>query len=81
MSMFPSRSSGRGPRELLDAPENLPEEAPRQVALGPLAHEVPSMPDDFRLDPFCEMDVRFRLETATTERTAESETSHSRWGG
>ena len=33
------------PRESLDAPENLPEEAPRQVALGKLQDEVPGMPD------------------------------------
>ena len=33
------------PREPLDAVENLPKEAPRQVALGQLEHEEPSMPD------------------------------------
>ena len=33
------------PRESLDAPENLLEEAPRQVALGELQDEVPGMPD------------------------------------
>jgi len=33
------------PRESLDAPENLPKEAPRQVAVGQLEHEVPCMPD------------------------------------
>jgi hypothetical protein len=31
---------------LLDALENLPKEAPRQVALGQLGHEVPRMPDE-----------------------------------
>jgi hypothetical protein len=34
------------PREPLDAVENPPKEAPRQVALGQLEHEVPSMPDE-----------------------------------
>jgi len=33
------------PSESLDAPENLPKEAPRQVALGQLEHEIPRMPD------------------------------------
>jgi len=33
------------PRESFDAPENLPEEAPCQVAFGQLQDEVPSMPD------------------------------------
>ncbi len=33
------------PRESLDAAKNLPKEAPRQVALGQLEHEVPRMPD------------------------------------
>lgn len=41
-----SARSGRVPRELLDALENLPEEAPRQVALGQLENEVPSMPEE-----------------------------------
>jgi len=34
------------PRESLDAPEDLPKEAPRQVALGPLEAEVPRMSDE-----------------------------------
>ncbi len=34
------------PREPLDAVENPPKEAPCQVALGQLEHEVPSMPDE-----------------------------------
>jgi hypothetical protein len=33
-------------RELLDAPENLPKEASRQVAFGELQGEVPGMPDE-----------------------------------
>ncbi len=33
------------PREWLDALENLPEEAPGQVAFGQLEGEVPRMPD------------------------------------
>jgi hypothetical protein len=33
------------PRESLDAPENLPKESARQVALGQLEDEVPRMPD------------------------------------
>jgi len=33
-------------RESPDVPENLPREAPRQVALGQLEHEVPRMPDE-----------------------------------
>jgi hypothetical protein len=33
------------PRKSLDAAKNLPKEAPRQVALGQLEHEVPRMPD------------------------------------
>ena len=33
-------------REPLDAPENLPKERRRQVALGQLQDEVPSMPDE-----------------------------------
>ena len=33
------------PRESLDTPKDLPKEAPRQVALGQLEHEVPRMPD------------------------------------
>jgi hypothetical protein len=33
------------PRESLDAPENLPEQARRQVALGELQDEVPDMLD------------------------------------
>jgi hypothetical protein len=37
--------SRRVPRELLDALENLPKEAARQVAFGQLEHEVPQMPD------------------------------------
>ena len=37
--------SGRVPRQSLDAPENLPEQARRQVALGELQDEVPGMPD------------------------------------
>jgi hypothetical protein len=37
--------SGRVPRPSLDAPENLPEQARRQVALGKLQDEVPGMPD------------------------------------
>ena len=34
------------PRESLDAPEDLPKQAPRQVALGKLEREVPRMPDE-----------------------------------
>jgi hypothetical protein len=34
------------PRESLDALENLPTEAPGQVALGELEHEVPRVPDE-----------------------------------
>ena len=37
--------SGRGPRESLDAPENLPKERRRQVAFGKLQDEVPGMSD------------------------------------
>ena len=37
--------SRRVPREPLDALENLPKEAPRQVAFGELQGEVPGMPD------------------------------------
>jgi len=33
------------PRESLDAPKNLPKEAPRQVVLGQLEAEVPGMLD------------------------------------
>jgi hypothetical protein len=33
------------PRKSLDPPENLPKEAPCQVALGQLQDEVPRMPD------------------------------------
>jgi hypothetical protein len=33
------------PRESLDAPENLPEQARRQVALGELQDEVPGVPN------------------------------------
>ena len=38
--------SGRMPREPLDAPENLPEKSPCQVAFGQLQDEVPGMPDE-----------------------------------
>jgi len=34
------------PRESLDAPEDLPKEAPGQVTFGQLEDEVPSMPDE-----------------------------------
>jgi hypothetical protein len=34
------------PRESLDAPEDLSEQAPCQVALGELEDEVPGMPDE-----------------------------------
>jgi hypothetical protein len=34
------------PRESFDAPENLPQETPRQVALGQLQDEVSRMPDE-----------------------------------
>jgi len=34
------------PRELLDAPENLPKEGSRQVAFRKLEHEVPSVPNE-----------------------------------
>jgi hypothetical protein len=37
--------SGRVPRQSLDAPNNLPEQARRQVALGELQDEVPGVPD------------------------------------
>ena len=40
-----SAPSGRMPRQSLDAPEDLPKEAARQVALGQLEDEVPRMPD------------------------------------
>src|SRR5438876_3639904 len=40
-----SARSRRMPSESLDAPENLPKEALRQVALGQLEHEIPRMPD------------------------------------
>ena len=33
------------PRQSLNAPESLPEEASCQVALGQLEHEVPHVPD------------------------------------
>jgi hypothetical protein len=36
------------PREPLDAVENLPKEAPRQVAFGELQGEVPGMSDELR---------------------------------
>ena len=38
------------PRESLDTPENLPKDAPRQVALGQLEDEVPAMPDQAAAD-------------------------------
>src|SRR6266852_5774184 len=38
--------SGRGPRESLDAPENLPKESRRQVALRQLQDEVSGMADE-----------------------------------
>ena len=34
------------PRELLNAPEYLPKESRRQVALGQLQDEVPSVPNE-----------------------------------
>jgi hypothetical protein len=34
------------PRESLDAPEDLPKEAPGQVTLGQLEDEVPSISDE-----------------------------------
>jgi hypothetical protein len=34
------------PRESLDAPDNLPKQALRQVAFGQLEDEVPRMPDE-----------------------------------
>jgi hypothetical protein len=34
------------PRESLDAPENLPKQAPCQVAFGQLQDEVPGMSDE-----------------------------------
>ena len=34
------------PREPLDAPENLPKQAPCQVAFGQLEDKVPRMPDE-----------------------------------
>jgi hypothetical protein len=34
------------PRESLDAPEDLPKQAPRQEALGQLEDEIPGMPDE-----------------------------------
>src|SRR5260370_7813003 len=34
------------PPESRNAPEDLPKEAPRQVALGRLEHEVPGMPNE-----------------------------------
>ncbi len=34
------------PRESLDAPEDLPKQVSRQVALGQLEDEVPRMPDE-----------------------------------
>jgi len=40
------RGSGRGPRESLDAPENLPKESRRQVALRQLQDEVAGMEDE-----------------------------------
>jgi len=40
------RTIRRVPRELRDAPENLPKEVSGQVAFGKLEHEVPSMPDE-----------------------------------
>ena len=40
--------SRRVPGESVDPPENLPKEAPRQVALRQLKHEVPRMPDQMR---------------------------------
>jgi hypothetical protein len=36
------------PRESLDAPENLPKEAPRQVAFSELQAEIPGMSDEPR---------------------------------
>jgi len=44
------------PREPLDALENLPKEAPRQVAFGELQGKVPGMPDEPRagLEPLLE---------------------------
>src|SRR5262245_59569580 len=41
-----SNCSRRVPGEPLDAPENLPKKAARQVAFGKLQGEVPSMPDE-----------------------------------
>ncbi len=34
------------PRESLDAPEDLPKEAPRQMPFGKLQDEVPGMSDE-----------------------------------
>ena len=34
------------PRESLDAPEDLPKEAPRQMAFGKLEDKVPGMSDE-----------------------------------
>jgi hypothetical protein len=42
----PAAFSRRMPREPLDALENLPKEASRQVAFGELRGEVPGMPDE-----------------------------------
>ena len=41
----PSARSGRVPRQSLDAPDNLPKQALRQVALHKLEDEVPGMSD------------------------------------
>ena len=50
------------PRESLDAPEDLPKQVSRQVALGQLEDEVPRMPDE----------VPVRLEQALLQARQES---------
>src|SRR6266446_7664496 len=45
-SRVPCSRSHRGPRESLDAPENLPKERRRQVALRQLQGEVPGVPNE-----------------------------------
>jgi len=42
----PSSHSRRVPREARDAPEELPKEAPHQLAFGGLEDKVPRMPDE-----------------------------------
>ena len=69
--VLPVQDSGSGwmPRESLDAPEDLPKEAPCQVALGQLKDEVPGMPDEAsaRLGPAATRDRQDRADTRSSD--------------